>query len=277
MSEGKPTIYEAMAQVAMAIGPVAKNMRNVEGGYGARSIDDVLNAVHTPLTDAGVVVIPEVLEADYATVEVGKNRTQMRQATLRVRYTFYGPNGDSVSAVGQGEALDSADKATNKAMSAAFKYVLLHTFTIPLVGDDADADHPVRSDRPVVEPASQDNRDAVKDAIAALTEGQAEKLRDWWKREKVPPVDDASWVARGGDPFSDDNAVAVLDAITEIFGLPIEEPEQPDAQQQDTPETGHSAVDKGYGVCAGCGEAFAKSTKVVEREGERYHEKCEPF
>jgi hypothetical protein len=39
-----------------------------------------------------------------------------------------------------GEAMDSADKATNKAMSAAYKYACLQTFCIPTEGDnDADA------------------------------------------------------------------------------------------------------------------------------------------
>ncbi len=44
----------------------------------------------------------------------------------------------TVSAVG--EAMDSGDKATNKAMSAAYKYAALMTFCIPTEGDnDADA------------------------------------------------------------------------------------------------------------------------------------------
>jgi hypothetical protein len=39
-----------------------------------------------------------------------------------------------------GEAMDSGDKATNKAMSAAYKYAAFQTFCIPTEGDnDADA------------------------------------------------------------------------------------------------------------------------------------------
>jgi len=39
-----------------------------------------------------------------------------------------------------GEAMDSGDKATNKAMSAAYKYALMQAFAIPTEGDnDADA------------------------------------------------------------------------------------------------------------------------------------------
>jgi hypothetical protein len=39
-----------------------------------------------------------------------------------------------------GEAMDSGDKATNKAMSAAYKYMAFQTFAIPTEGDN-DADN----------------------------------------------------------------------------------------------------------------------------------------
>jgi hypothetical protein len=35
-----------------------------------------------------------------------------------------------------GEAMDSGDKATNKAMSAAYKYALMQAFCIPTEGDN---------------------------------------------------------------------------------------------------------------------------------------------
>jgi hypothetical protein len=42
-----------------------------------------------------------------------------------------------------GEAMDSGDKATNKAMSAAYKYAAFQAFSIPTEGDnDADAHTP---------------------------------------------------------------------------------------------------------------------------------------
>jgi hypothetical protein len=57
-----------------------------------------------------------------------------------------------------GEAMDSSDKATNKAMSAAYKYAALMTFAIPTEGDnDADAHTPqvVAQDQP--QPVSDDD------------------------------------------------------------------------------------------------------------------------
>jgi hypothetical protein len=63
-------------------------------------------------------------------------------------YVVAGMDFDLVSAVDGsshtvhviGEAMDSADKATNKAMSAAYKYMAMQVFCIPTEGDnDADA------------------------------------------------------------------------------------------------------------------------------------------
>jgi hypothetical protein len=50
---------------------------------------------------------------------------------LTVEFDFYADDGSNVTAVGVGEAMDSSDKASNKAMSAAHKYVLMETFLIP--------------------------------------------------------------------------------------------------------------------------------------------------
>ena len=57
-------------------------------------------------------------------------------------FTFTHEDGSDVS-VGPffGEAMDSGDKATNKAMAVAFKYAMFQTFCVPLegvTGGDAD-------------------------------------------------------------------------------------------------------------------------------------------
>ena len=49
----------------------------------------------------------------------------------RIKYTFYAEDGSNVSAVVIGEGMDSGDKATNKAMSIAFKYACFQVFCIP--------------------------------------------------------------------------------------------------------------------------------------------------
>jgi hypothetical protein len=68
---------------------------------------------------------------------------------VKGEFTFTHEDGSSV-VVGPffGEAMDSGDKATNKAMAVAFKYAMFQTFCVPLegvTGGDADlATHEVQ-------------------------------------------------------------------------------------------------------------------------------------
>ena len=61
--------------------------------------------------------------------------------TIRAAFAFVAAeDGSSHTVEIYGEALDSSDKATAKAMSAAYKYACFQTFCIPTEGDnDADA------------------------------------------------------------------------------------------------------------------------------------------
>lgn len=139
MSE-RPQIYELMSAVMADIGAVGKGDRNDQQNYSFRGVDRVMNAVHAAMTQHGVTVTPEVLGKEFSGYRT-RNGAEMRVAVLTVRYTFWAPDGSSVQVVTVGEASDSADKATNKALSAAIKYALLHTFVVPtedVVREDAD-------------------------------------------------------------------------------------------------------------------------------------------
>lgn len=132
-------IYKAIPKVAKAIGAISKDRKNEQQGYRFRGIDDVLNACHGPLTDNGVFVTTEVSELTREERQ-NKNGGVLVFATLRMKVSFIAEDGSSVSTTTYGEAMDSGDKATNKAMSAALKYAFFQTFTIPLENmDDADA------------------------------------------------------------------------------------------------------------------------------------------
>lgn len=135
------TIHALLPKVMADVGAVAKTKTNSQQGFKFRGIDDVMTALHPALAKHGVIVVPDVEERleDVRTTAKGGALFVVK---LKVRYTFYGPEGDSVSAVVWGEAMDSADKATNKALSAAMKYALLQTFCIPTEdADDGDGDN----------------------------------------------------------------------------------------------------------------------------------------
>lgn len=138
MSE-RLTVQSAIAAVMHDVQGVAKKDRNTAQGFNFRGIDAVINAVGPALREHGVVVMPTVLDYHYNTVEVGKNRTAMGHMIVKVTYTFTGPAGDSLACTVLGEAMDSGDKATPKAMSVAFRTALLQALALPTDEPDPDA------------------------------------------------------------------------------------------------------------------------------------------
>ena len=68
-------------------------------------------------------------------------RYPVRFGTVEAEFDFVSAcDGSKHTVKTYGEAMDSGDKATNKAMSAAYKYAAFQTFCIPTEGDnDADA------------------------------------------------------------------------------------------------------------------------------------------
>lgn len=142
------TVYQALTNVLADVGAIPKN-RSVDkrmGGYSFRGIDDLYDALHGPLAKHGVLIVPEVLDRDDETYTTSGG-TDMRLCKLLVRYRFYGPAGDHIEAVTVGEAADAGDKAANKAMTAALKYLLFQVLCIPVEGnEDADASSPQLTD-----------------------------------------------------------------------------------------------------------------------------------
>jgi hypothetical protein len=114
---------------------------------------------------------------------------------MRVAFHFYGPAGDHVTAVTMGEASDVADKASNKAMSAALKYALIHTFMIPVDAkslDDGDRDHPEGQHSPADAYAQRLRKPAVWNNVNALTAMHAEVKADGLLGETVYGPDGAT-------------------------------------------------------------------------------------
>lgn len=135
------TILERMLDVAREVGPIGKDARNVDSGYAARGIDDVLTKIHYALVTNGVVLLPELGEVRRRDGIPTRSGGTQAEAVVRIRYRFIGAVAeDEIAVEWEGEALDSADKSLNKAASACLKYAFLQTFTIPLYGPENDAD-----------------------------------------------------------------------------------------------------------------------------------------
>ena len=135
----QPTIFQLLASAKENVGSVAKGERNKSQGFNFRGIDAVVNAVAPVFNELGIINVPEVLEHEYDNVTIGAKQTQMGHVTLIVKYTFYGPTGDGVSATVAAEAMDAGDKAVPKAMSVAYRTALLQVLNLPTDDPDPDA------------------------------------------------------------------------------------------------------------------------------------------
>lgn len=147
MANAAGQIYELIPKVMGEVGAIEKGRKNEQQKYYFRGIDDVLSAFQPVLAKHQVFYLPEVIEKVVVERE-SRSGGVLIYTTLTVRYTFYAPDGSAVQAVVVGEAMDSGDKSSNKAMSAALKYALLQIFCVPTEADDADADSHELKNRP---------------------------------------------------------------------------------------------------------------------------------
>lgn len=127
---GKKNIYESIVAVMGDIGAVGKDSRNAQQGFMFRGIDAVMNALSPALIKNKVFVVPEILEQTREERQTSKGGNLI-YSVCKIKYTFYAEDGSSLSATVIGEGMDSGDKATNKAMSIAFKYACFQVFCIP--------------------------------------------------------------------------------------------------------------------------------------------------
>jgi hypothetical protein len=138
-------IHDAMAAILAEVTPIAKEKQNTEQRYKFRGIDQVAEMIHPLLAKHGVVALPRVVEQARDTYQ-SRNGSQMHWVALTIDWHFVARDASEVIVTTVGEASDSADKATNKAMTASQKYAFTLAFTIPWSDQaDGDYDHPERN------------------------------------------------------------------------------------------------------------------------------------
>jgi hypothetical protein len=136
-------VYKAINAVQAELSSVGitKDRRNMQGsGYNFRGIDDVYNAIAPLLAKHSLCILPRVLTRE-CVERSSKSGGALFYVTVEVEFDFVSAEDGSKHTVKTfGEAMDSGDKATNKAMSAAYKYAAFQAFSIPTEADnDADA------------------------------------------------------------------------------------------------------------------------------------------
>lgn len=135
-------VYQAIALVTEKLSKegISKDRKNQQQGYNFRGIDDVYNALAPFLAAAKLCILPSVLEREVVERQT-KSGGALFYTCVKVDFAFVSAeDGSEHHVITYGEAMDSGDKSTNKAMSAAYKYAAMQAFCIPTEGDnDADA------------------------------------------------------------------------------------------------------------------------------------------
>lgn len=154
-------VHIAWARVMADVQSITKADRrdDVGGRYNFRGVDRVVNAVGPALRRHGVLVLPtEIVSIDYREARTAKGNA-MQDCTVRVRWTVVGPAGDALPPLeSAGQATDTQDKATSKAISVAQRVLFLASLQIPTQDPDVDRGHE-RGERPL--PRATDYRDEI--------------------------------------------------------------------------------------------------------------------
>jgi ERF superfamily len=156
----KSHVYTAITAITAALSKegITKSRKNAQQGYTFRGIDDIYNALASELAKNELCVLPRVLERT-CEERMTKSGGTLFYVTVKVAFDCVSAqDGSAHEIVTFGEAMDSGDKATNKAMSAAYKYAALMAFCIPTEGDNdtENATHEVAPKTQKVQVANED-------------------------------------------------------------------------------------------------------------------------
>lgn len=163
----------ALAAVLQEVTAVSKERQG--HGYQFRGIEDVLNALHGPLSRSGLILSPRVVEHDIRPLDAGNKKADAgwHYIVATVEYDAYGPDGSKLETFARitVSAEDNSDKGFGKILSYAYKAMALQVFAIPTEDTAIDNEASNLADTETVE--------SLRTAARSLdADGQA-KLREW--------------------------------------------------------------------------------------------------
>jgi hypothetical protein len=147
-------LYQKLLSITEEIGKIDKTGKNTMQGYSFIEQAKVVAEVRVQLAKHGVMIIPEIAERSLERYNVtrsnGKAGTDIH-VQVKSRYTLVNadnPDERMICEWDAGEAIDSGDKATNKAVTASDKSFKMKLFNIS-DQDDPDAHSPAAAAKEV--------------------------------------------------------------------------------------------------------------------------------
>ena len=169
-------IYELIGKAIGKIGAIGKDKTSKDRSgaeqFKYRGIDQVYNALNPVMAELGIFFTPEVLDQKREE-KITRSGAVLTYTILTMRFTAYAPDGSNVQMTVVGEAMDSGDKSTNKAMSVAMKYAMFQLFCIPteeMKDPDADVYNDIMPKGSKAQPEKKDP--PKKDPPASVTAQQ---------------------------------------------------------------------------------------------------------
>lgn len=161
--ERPANVVAAIAAVMRELPAIGKGERS-EQGYNYRGIEQVTAHIQALCGKYGIVPVAHVLDVEVRDLTI--NNRPWTEHHVSVEYDIYGPGGvddrlPTRAGPFHGLGRDNSDKGINKAMTQAYKYLLIQTFIIGDRKDDGDQERSAEADAPPVRrspPPRRDNR-----------------------------------------------------------------------------------------------------------------------
>lgn len=195
-------IYKQIPLIISEIGAIEKTRRGQGISYAFRGIDDIYFALQPLLAKHKVFFAPNVLKHDRETRET-KSGGVMTYTIITVEYVFYAEDGSHFKLVAVGEAMDTSDKSSNKAMSSALKCATLQLFCIP-TEEEKDTE-------------AQNHEPAPRAPDARISPAQANRLFAIGSKVKITPEAAKALLAGFGYASSDEIERSKYDAVVKKF------------------------------------------------------------
>lgn len=235
--QGPANVVEAIARVMGDIGGIEKldkeerKRRGLGGGdadggisYAYRGIDQIAAAAQPLFAKYGVVIVPRVVESRVVDILVRNN--PWTDTFVRVEWIIAGPNNTRLEGCTEGQGRDNNDKGANKAMTSAYKNLILRLLCIGDPNDDTDG-HTFEADPGPTAEELEEDRLKLEKAVAVKA------LYERIKNSKGTPCEEALKAsAKDNNTSLTEKALAADEMWFEIVKAILDEHGIPEKQEE---------------------------------------------
>jgi len=230
-----PLIFSKMAAILSETGAITKDRKNEQQGFRFRGIDDVYNELHSLFAKHKVFITTNVTDFEKHDVVTTKG-AKMTHILAKITFKFWTEDGSCVESFVVGEAMDSGDKAMNKALSVGLKYALMQAFLIPTEEDN----DPDRQSHEIAKEAPRPSPAPGKFAPSAFNGPWQDVVMHFGKHKgkKLSEISTLGWYIKEWQPKpfngtvngADSDLRLALDEAAKDFAARAESSSQPDAE-----------------------------------------------